>query len=86
MLSFTWNAPPELNKVRNERTHILLKFIPISDNETRLLFQQDGWGKGDEWDKSFEYFNRAWKVVVLPRLKYRFTTGPVDWNNPPEFK
>jgi hypothetical protein len=22
---------------------------------------------------------------VLPRLKFRFDNGPVDWNNPPKF-
>lgn len=86
MLSFTWNAPPEFKIVRNERTHVLLKFIPISDRETRLLFCQDGWGEGGEWDKSFEYFSHAWKKVVLPRLQYRFENGPVDWTNPPKLE
>lgn len=86
MLSFTWNAPPELKEVRNERTHVFLNFIPISSSETRLLFHQDGWGDSEEWDKSFEYFQHAWKSVVLKRLQYRFEVGPVDWKNPPQFK
>lgn len=86
MLSFTWNAPPELNEVRNERTHVILNFIPVNGNETRLLFHQDGWGESDVWDKSFDYFNHAWKNVVLKRLQYRFEVGPVDWKNPPQFK
>lgn len=86
MLSFTWNAPPELMKVRKERTHVLLKFIHIDNEKTRLLFHQDGWGEGGEWDKSYEYFSHAWKKVVLPRLRYRFENGPVDWKNPPQFK
>jgi len=85
MLSFTWNAPPELMKVRNERTHVLLKFIPLNSGKTQLLFHHDGWGEGEEWDKSFDYFLYAWKNVVFPRLKYRFEKGPVDWNNPPKF-
>ena len=86
MFSFTWNAPPELKEVRNERTHVFLRFIEINERETRLLFHQDGWGEGGEWEKSFEYFNYAWKKVVLPRLQYRFKVNPVDWTNPPEFK
>jgi uncharacterized protein YndB with AHSA1/START domain len=86
MLSFTWNAPPELKKVRNDRTHVQLKFIPLNENETKLLFHQDGWGEGDEWDKSYEYFEYAWKKVVLPRLQYRFENGPVDWDNPPKIE
>jgi uncharacterized protein YndB with AHSA1/START domain len=86
MLSFTWNAPPELKEVRNERTHVFLNFIPVSNSETRLLFHQDGWGDSGEWQKAFEYFKHAWKNVVLKRLQYRFEVGPVDWKNPPQFK
>ena len=85
MLSFTWNAPPELKKVRGERTHVYLKFIPVPGGKTKLLFHHDGWGNGEEWDKAFKYFEYAWKKVVLPRLQYRFEVGPVDWNNPPKF-
>jgi len=29
---------------------------------------------------------KAWKDVVLPRLKYRFSVGPVNWENPPRLK
>ena len=36
-----------------------------------------------EWDQSFDYFTRAWGEVVLPRLKYRFEEGPIDWEVPP---
>jgi uncharacterized protein YndB with AHSA1/START domain len=86
MLSFTWNAPPELIEVRNERTHVFLSFIPESDSETRLLFHQDGWGDSSEWKRAFEYFEHAWNNVVLKRLQYRFEVGPVDWKNPPQFK
>jgi uncharacterized protein YndB with AHSA1/START domain len=85
MLSFTWNSPPEFKKMRNERTHVLIKFVSMDDNSTKLLFFQDGWGEGDGWDEVYEYFNQAWKKVVLPRLLYRFEHEPVDWNNPPKF-
>ena len=40
-------------------------------------------GEGGEWDKAFAYFVSDWKDVVLPRLRYRFSVGPVDWENPP---
>jgi len=42
----------------------------------------DGWGEGEEWDKAVAYFTRAWIDIVPPRLKHRFSVGPVDWNNP----
>jgi len=38
----------------------------------------------EKWDEAFEYFQIAWAKVVLPRLKYRFEVGPIDWTNPPK--
>lgn len=84
MLSFTWNAPPELPDVRGQRTHVTVFFTALDPDRTRVLLRHDGWGDGGEWDQALEYFERAWKRVVLPRLKYRFETGPVDWSNPPD--
>jgi len=83
MLSFTWNAPPSLPDVRGEMTHVSLYFSPISSQETRLELIQDGWGEGVQWDQAFDYFVSAWGEVVLPRLKYRFEVGPLNWDDPP---
>lgn len=84
MLTFTWNAPPHLPEVRGQRTHVILRFFPLNDNRTRVTLHHDGWGEGGEWDEAFDYFENAWKRVVLPRLKYRFEHGPVDWENRPD--
>ncbi len=86
MFSFTWNAPLEMPEIRKQRTHVILKFKPLAENKTQLTFIHDGWGDGEEWDKAFDYFTRAWLGIVLPRLIYRFEHGPVDWNNPPQLK
>jgi len=83
MLSFTWNAPPELPTVRGEMTHVVVRLFPLGDHSTKVTLQHDGWGSGDEWDLALEYFERAWKKIVLPRLKYRFAVGPIDWQRPP---
>lgn len=82
MFSFTWNAPPELSEVRDQHTHVVLRFTPEGGG-TRVSLYHDGWGSGGQWDQAFEYFQRAWGEIVLPRLKYRFEHGPVDWENPP---
>jgi uncharacterized protein YndB with AHSA1/START domain len=79
MLSFTWNAPPHLPNVRKQWTHVVIRFEEAGAGRTRVSLVHDGWGEGDEWDKAFEYFTRAWKKMVLPRLKHRFSVGPVDW-------
>jgi uncharacterized protein YndB with AHSA1/START domain len=85
MLSFTWNAPPSLPEVRGQRTHVVLRFYQEGD-ATRVTLYHDGWGTGGQWDQSFDYFQRAWLKIVLPRLAYRFNHGPVDWTNPPDLQ
>ena len=83
MLSFTWNAPLHLPDVRGQRTHVVLWFDDAGGGRTKVTLRHDGWGEGEEWDKAFEYFEKAWLEAVLPRLEYRFSVGPVDWDNPP---
>jgi uncharacterized protein YndB with AHSA1/START domain len=83
MLSFTWNAPPDLPSVRGQMTHVIILLDEIDSKNTLVTLKHDGWGQGGEWDLAFEYFTKAWGDVVLPRLKYRFENGPIDWKNPP---
>lgn len=82
-LHFTWNAPPHLPSVRQERTLVKLFMTELSDSETQVKLVHEGWGTGEEWDKAFEYFDAVWGQVVLARLQYRFVNGPIDWDNPP---
>lgn len=70
--AFTWNAPPHFPFARNQHTHVMIRLYPISENETRLVFTQDGFGEGPEWDKVREYFQKAWGEIVLPRLVTHF--------------
>ena len=84
MLSFTWNAPPEFPGVRDQRTHVTVLLEAPGPARTRVTLRHDGWGEGAEWDAAYEYFERAWKRIVLPRLKYRFEKGPIDWDHPPD--
>jgi uncharacterized protein YndB with AHSA1/START domain len=79
MLSFTWNAPPELPVIRAQRTHVLVTLTPIDEGNTRVTLVHDGWGSSEDWQKARQYFLRAWGEVVLPRLQKRFIIGPLDW-------
>jgi hypothetical protein len=83
LLSFTWNAPPELPSVRGQMTHVAIRFYPLGEDSTKVTLLHDGWGRGGEWDQAYDYFERAWLKLVLPRLKYRFSVDPLDWDNPP---
>jgi uncharacterized protein YndB with AHSA1/START domain len=86
MLSFTWNAPPSLPEAREQRTHVVLRFDREGQNLTQVTLHHDGWGLGGGWDESYAYFERAWNSIVLPRLKYRFEHGPIDWEDPPDME
>lgn len=81
---FTWNAPPSIPLIRPKRTIVILDFAPDGEDKTKLRFTQMGWGDGAEWDKAYDYFDRAWRAYVLPHLVYRFEKGPIDWKAPPE--
>lgn len=78
MLSFDWNAPPNLPQAREQRTFVVVRIQPVSDKETRVTLHHTGWGDGGEWDKAYGYFDRAWGNV-LGNLKKRFESGPIDW-------
>jgi hypothetical protein len=56
---------------------VVIFFEPVSQNETRVVLHHTGWGKSDDWDKVYDYFDRAWGYV-LENLKKRFESGPLD--------
>jgi uncharacterized protein YndB with AHSA1/START domain len=85
MLTFSWSAPPELPEAREQRTVVIVRFSEVDELHTKINITHVGWGEGGEWDEAYNYFKRAWTKVVLPRLKYRFDVGPIDWSNPPTF-
>jgi len=86
MLSFEWSAPPEFPMVRKEQmrkhTWVVLQFYKLGNNRTKVRLTHLGWRKGEEWEKVFQYFLRAWDIV-LGRLERMFSTAePIDWKNP----
>jgi uncharacterized protein YndB with AHSA1/START domain len=84
LLAFTWNAPPQFPTIREPGLHtiVYLRFQQLGPQKTAVRFSQQGWGEGAEWDQVFAYFEQAWDIV-LGRLKIRFASGPIDWQNPP---
>ena len=78
MISFDWNAPPSLPEARAQRTFVVVRFVPVTDKTTRVTLHHAGWGTGGEWDKAYQYFDRAWSGV-LGNLQKRFDQGPQDW-------
>jgi uncharacterized protein YndB with AHSA1/START domain len=85
-LAFTWDAPPDQPAIRAQRTIVYVDLEPEGARRTRLRFTHLGWGTGPDWDKAYDYFDRAWNAVVLPRLRHRFARGPIDWTRPPQLE
>ena len=80
MLSFSWNAPSEFGELRNKHTIVILQFEEVEPGKVKVVLSQLGWGKGEDWDKLYDYFDKAWSFV-LGNLKKRFAAGPIDWSS-----
>ncbi|MBE2279046.1 MAG: SRPBCC domain-containing protein [Ignavibacteriaceae bacterium] len=77
--SFTWTAPPSIPSIRGQFNQVVLKFSILSTNLTKVELTHYGWGESEDWVKMYNYFKKAWEGYVLPNLKKRFETGPVNW-------
>ena len=79
-LVVSWNFPPTLPEIRDERTRVRIDLEPIN-GDTWVRIVQDNWGEGPQYEAGYAYFQRAWDLV-LGRLRHRFAQGPVDWDEP----
>jgi uncharacterized protein YndB with AHSA1/START domain len=79
MISFQWNAPPEMPEVRNGGTWVVVQMRPEGTDRTHVAVTHLGWKEGLEWDRAYVHFTRGWGDL-MKRLERRFTDGPIDWN------
>ena len=78
LFAFEWNQPPSIPALRNVHTLGVVRLEPAGVGQTRVELTHTGWGVGEDWDKAYGYFDRAWDAV-LGNLRYRFEVGPVGW-------
>ena len=71
-LSFSWNAPPGFDDVRNSeyKTWVVVGFNKISDHKSEVKITHLGWPVDDRWDPVYDYFNKAWDMVLDKLAKY----------------
>ena len=67
-LAFEWTAPPfagELN-VDPLPTWIEVSFAPLAGNadKTELRLAHHGFGRGEKWDRTYEFFVRGWSSIL----------------------
>lgn len=71
-LVFEWKGPPWATamNVRPFPTwiEVTLEAVDGSRPETRVHLEHFGFGRGQEWDRSYDFFSRNWNLV-LKRLK-----------------
>jgi uncharacterized protein YndB with AHSA1/START domain len=79
MISFQWNAPPEMPEVRNGSTWVVVQMRPEGTGRTHVTISHLGWKEGAEWDQAYAHFTQGWGELIA-RLQVRFTSGPIDWN------
>ena len=84
-LVVSWSFPPELTRLRRERTTLALAFAEIPGEGAQVSLVHDGFrGASDpatqaEWEQGHRTFNRVWGTV-LTRLVSRWKRGPLDWS------
>lgn len=72
MLSFTWNAPPKFEHVRDRRTWVVMHLDELAPARTRLRIDHLGFAEeaGEnpehraEWEAVRSYFQLAWNKVL----------------------
>ena len=66
MLSFSWNAPPSIPEIRNQkhRTWVVVQLIEIGETTTKVTLDHLGWKEGEKWDETYAYFDKAWDFVM----------------------
>jgi hypothetical protein len=78
MISFQWNAPPELPEVRNGGTWVVVQMQPVGAKHTHVTVTHWGGKTGGEWEQAYGHFQQDWGEL-MKRLERRFTSGPIDW-------
>ena len=82
MISFQWNAPPEMPVARNGGTWVVVEMRPEGASRTHVTVTHLGFKEGAEWDEAYVHFQQGWGGLVK-RLERRFTDGPIDWSKEP---
>jgi uncharacterized protein YndB with AHSA1/START domain len=81
-LAFEFIAPPQFPNVRRIRTRVDVLIVDVlKGGLAKVDLSHSGFVEGEEWDESYDFFSWSWDLV-LGRFQYRFSGGPIDWNNP----
>ena len=74
MLSFSWTAPPNFPDLRKKYTWVVIELQELEAGKVQVRLAHLGWGEGGNWNKLYDYFDKAWGGV-LAALEARFAGG-----------
>ena len=65
MLSFSWNAPPQFDAIRNgsDNTWVVVEMME-DGSATKITLTHLGWLEGEDWNAVYDYFVNAWDMVM----------------------
>lgn len=78
LLSFEWNAPPQFPRARAQRTWVIVRLADLGDGTVRVRLTQEGFAERaaqlpdlkEEFEKTREYFSKAWPFVLESLRKH----------------
>lgn len=64
-LTFSWNFPPSLPEIRDERTEVTIAITPLDGGGgCEVSLRQSGFQDEGQWPDGYAYFDRAWDMVL----------------------
>jgi len=65
MLAFDWTFPPAVPSLRDAdaKTQVIV-FFKQDGEGVHVRFVQHGWQEGEDWDRGYAYFDKAWDYVL----------------------
>ena len=63
------NFPASIQK-EDENLQELIQFVEIEKGKTKIISSMIGWGKGSDWDKTYDFFvkGNTWTYEELGKL------------------
>lgn len=64
MVSFTWKAPPNFDKIQDQFSWVVINFEEVNKNETKVELVHLGWKNDPHWDRFKDYSGKTWERIL----------------------
>lgn len=66
-ICFNWKGPvpfADFMNVSPAPTYVVVAFRPVGKDQTLVVLQHGGWGKGPQWDEARKWQEQAWRKAI----------------------